>query len=90
MPPPDAAGAGEAEGAGAARAGAPSRTTFMRALLLRRSLRGPMPHFLDIHTTDPADLRAMIDQAREMADARRGARAARPTTRSRWRAGWWR
>ncbi len=27
-------------------------------------------HFLDIHKTDPADLRAMIDQARGMKDAR--------------------
>ncbi|MEM0949268.1 MAG: ornithine carbamoyltransferase [Pseudomonadota bacterium] len=29
-------------------------------------------HFLDIHTTDPADLRIMIDQARTMKDARSG------------------
>ncbi len=29
-----------------------------------------MKHFLDIHTTAPADLRAMIDQARAMKDAR--------------------
>jgi len=29
-----------------------------------------MPHFLDIHTTDRAALRAMIDQARIMKDAR--------------------
>ncbi len=31
-----------------------------------------MNHFLDIHTTDPADLRAMIDSARAMKDARNG------------------
>jgi ornithine carbamoyltransferase len=31
-----------------------------------------MPHFLDIHTTDKAALRAMIDQARLMKDARAG------------------
>jgi ornithine carbamoyltransferase len=31
-----------------------------------------MPHFLDIHTTAPADLRAMIDQAKAMKDARAG------------------
>ena len=31
-----------------------------------------MPDFLDIHTTDPADLRIMIDQARTMKDARGG------------------
>jgi ornithine carbamoyltransferase len=29
-----------------------------------------MPHFLDLHTTDPADLRAMIDAARAMKAAR--------------------
>ncbi|MDP2064168.1 MAG: ornithine carbamoyltransferase [Phaeovulum sp.] len=31
-----------------------------------------MQHFLDIHTTDPAALRAMIDSARAMKDARGG------------------
>ena len=31
-----------------------------------------MKSFLDIHTTDPADLRAMIDQGRAMKDARKG------------------
>ena len=31
-----------------------------------------MNHFLDIHTTDAADLRAMIDGARSMKDARQG------------------
>ncbi|MGR3503648.1 ornithine carbamoyltransferase [Pseudaestuariivita sp.] len=31
-----------------------------------------MPHFLDIHKTDPADLRHMLDHAREMKDARAG------------------
>ncbi|MEM8555422.1 MAG: ornithine carbamoyltransferase [Pseudomonadota bacterium] len=31
-----------------------------------------MPHFLDIHTTDAADLRGMIDQARAMKSARAG------------------
>ena len=31
-----------------------------------------MSHFLDIHTTDPADLRAMIDTARAMKTARAG------------------
>ncbi len=40
-----------------------------------------MPHFLDIHTTDPADLRAMIDQAREMAHLRDGWPKGRPDDR---------
>ncbi len=31
-----------------------------------------MTHFLDIHTTDPADLRRIIDTARDMKDARAG------------------
>ena len=31
-----------------------------------------MPHFLDIHTTEPADLRSMIDAARRMKAARDG------------------
>ncbi|WP_300514177.1 ornithine carbamoyltransferase [Aliiroseovarius sp.] len=31
-----------------------------------------MNHFLDINTTDPAELRSMIDQARAMKDARAG------------------
>ena len=31
-----------------------------------------MTHFLDIHTTTPAALRGMIDQARQMKDARHG------------------
>ncbi|MEO0486318.1 MAG: ornithine carbamoyltransferase [Pseudomonadota bacterium] len=31
-----------------------------------------MTHFLDIHKTDPSDLRAMLTQAQEMKDARRG------------------
>ena len=31
-----------------------------------------MNHFLDIHTTDPSELRGMIDVARSMKDARRG------------------
>ena len=31
-----------------------------------------MKHFLDIHTTDPSDLRQMIDHARTMKDARAG------------------
>ena len=31
-----------------------------------------MTHFLDIHKTDPADLRHMIDHARTMKDARQG------------------
>ena len=31
-----------------------------------------MKHFLDLHTTDPADLRAMIDAARAMKTARAG------------------
>lgn len=31
-----------------------------------------MNHFLDIHKTDAADLRGMIDNAREMKDARKG------------------
>ena len=32
----------------------------------------PMTHFLDIHTTDPAALRGMIDTARAMKNARYG------------------
>ena len=31
-----------------------------------------MNHFLDIHKTTPADLRAMIDTAQEMKTARNG------------------
>jgi len=31
-----------------------------------------MTHFLDIHKTEPAELRAIIDQARQMKDARNG------------------
>ena len=31
-----------------------------------------MKHFLDLHTTDPAELRGMIDTARAMKDARNG------------------
>ena len=31
-----------------------------------------MKHFLDIHTTDPAELRGMIDAAKSMKDARQG------------------
>jgi ornithine carbamoyltransferase len=31
-----------------------------------------MAHFLDVHTTDPADLRAIVDHARAMKDARAG------------------
>ncbi|MBA83672.1 ornithine carbamoyltransferase [Thalassobius sp. S69A] len=31
-----------------------------------------MKHFLDIHTTDPAELRGMIDAAKSMKDARKG------------------
>lgn len=31
-----------------------------------------MTHFLDIHTTDPADLRAMLDRGRAMKTARAG------------------
>jgi ornithine carbamoyltransferase len=31
-----------------------------------------MTHFLDLHTTDAADLRAIIDQSRAMKDARKG------------------
>ncbi|KPQ05512.1 MAG: ornithine carbamoyltransferase [Rhodobacteraceae bacterium HLUCCA12] len=37
-----------------------------------------MNHFLDIHTTDPAALRAMIDQARRMKAARNGRGRAAP------------
>jgi len=37
-----------------------------------------MNHFLDIHTTDPADLRAMIDQAAAMKAARNGRGHAAP------------
>ncbi len=43
-----------------------------------------MNHFLDIHTTDPAALRAMIDQARrDEGRPRRPPEGARPTTNSR-------
>ncbi len=38
----------------------------------------PMNHFLDIHKTDPADLRHMIDSARAMKTARNGAPKATP------------
>ncbi|MFN0116406.1 MAG: ornithine carbamoyltransferase, partial [Paracoccaceae bacterium] len=31
-----------------------------------------MTHFLDIHVTDPADLRGMIDKAAAMKSARNG------------------
>jgi hypothetical protein len=37
-----------------------------------------MNHFLDIHTTDPAALRSMIDQARAMKSARNGRGRAAP------------
>ncbi len=37
-----------------------------------------MNHFLDIHLTDPADLRAMIDNARAMKTARNGRGQAAP------------
>jgi ornithine carbamoyltransferase len=37
-----------------------------------------MTHFLDIHTTDPAALRSMIDQARAMKSARNGRGRAAP------------
>ncbi len=37
-----------------------------------------MPHFLDIHTTDKSALRAMIDQARAIKDARNGLPKATP------------
>ena len=37
-----------------------------------------MPHFLDIHTTETADLRAMIDGARAMKTAREGRRKGAP------------
>ncbi|MEL6549988.1 MAG: ornithine carbamoyltransferase [Pseudomonadota bacterium] len=37
-----------------------------------------MKHFLDIHKTDPADLRDMIDAARAMKDARAGQPKGRP------------
>lgn len=37
-----------------------------------------MPHFLDIHTTDKTDLRAMIDHARTMKEARKGLPKATP------------
>ena len=45
-------------------------------------------HFLDIHTTPAADLRAIIDQALAMKTARGIARAARPMPSSRLRAAW--
>ncbi|MBR3372380.1 MAG: ornithine carbamoyltransferase [Rhodobacteraceae bacterium] len=37
-----------------------------------------MPHFLDIHTTAPSDLRAMIDTAHAMKTARKGRPMAAP------------
>ncbi len=37
-----------------------------------------MTHFLDIHTTDPAALRRIIDGARAMKDARNGRPKAAP------------
>jgi ornithine carbamoyltransferase len=37
-----------------------------------------MTHFLDIHKTDPADLRSMIDNARSMKEARAGLPKATP------------
>lgn len=37
-----------------------------------------MNHFLDIHTTDPADLRGMIDQAKATKNARKGLPKAAP------------
>ncbi|MGY6706519.1 ornithine carbamoyltransferase [Roseinatronobacter sp.] len=37
-----------------------------------------MPHFLDIHTTAPSDLRAMIDNAHAMKSARKGLPMAAP------------
>ena len=37
-----------------------------------------MSHFLDIHTTSPADLRAMVDAARHMKNARNGRPKAAP------------
>lgn len=37
-----------------------------------------MPHFLDIHTTDTSDLRAIIDQAHAMKAARKGRPMAAP------------
>ena len=37
-----------------------------------------MPHFLDIHQTDPAALRAILDQAQAMKDARQGQPKAVP------------
>jgi len=39
-----------------------------------------MNHFLDIHTTDAADLRGMIDQARVMKEARKGLPKGTPDT----------
>lgn len=39
-----------------------------------------MRHFLDIHKTDAADLRGMIDQARVMKDARKGLPKGTPDT----------
>ena len=39
---------------------------------LRRTESKTMNHFLDIHTTSPDDLRAMLDKARAMKDARNG------------------
>jgi len=39
---------------------------------LHRTESKTMNHFLDIHTTSPDDLRAMLDKARAMKDARNG------------------
>ena len=41
-----------------------------------------MNHFLDIHTTDPGDLRHMIDHARTMKDARFGQPKGTPDART--------
>jgi ornithine carbamoyltransferase len=47
-----------------------------------------MHHFLDIHTTDPADLRAMIDNAQAMKTARNGLPRGTPDAEARWPAAW--
>jgi ornithine carbamoyltransferase len=47
-----------------------------------------MKHFLDIHKTDPAELRSMIDLAQAMKTARNGRPKGSPDDASRSRAAW--
>lgn len=49
-----------------------------------------MPHFLDLHTTDRAALRGILERAAAMKAARAGRPRGRPTTTCRLPGGWWR